>query len=88
MFDPSESRLSRIGRWAFWILLVGGVILYEADFDLNKAWTALAYGLAAGAAVLAIQGIIQGVIVDPILAKLRELEYKIDRLSRRKTPLD
>lgn len=84
MIAPSGSQFYRIGRWAGLILLFGAVVAYNSDFDPGKAWGALG-GIAV---VVAGYFAIQGLFVDPILAKLRELEYKIDRLSGKKTPLD
>jgi hypothetical protein len=84
LLDPTESRISKIGRWTFVGAVIAGWIAYMADFDLNKVGSVLQWP------IITVGGyfVIQSVVVDPILAKLRDLEYKLDRLAGKNPPLE
>lgn len=78
MPEPTEGWLARLGRWAVWLVIAVVVTLYASAFDDGRIWTGIGWGLAVAAGGWAIQGM----IVEPILAKLQQIESKIDRLTQ------
>jgi hypothetical protein len=79
MYDPSESRASRVFRWVFWILVTVGFVLYGLASNPDALWGALKFGFIWCGGI----ALVHFMIVQPIQTQIRSLEYKIDDMRRR-----
>jgi len=78
LLDPTESWLSRIGRWAFLGAIAAGCIAYTADFDLNKVGGVLQWPTIAIAGYF----VIKDLFVRPLQNQILDLSLKIDAMQR------
>lgn len=76
MFDPTESWLSHIFRYAIWAAIIIGGVLYLLTAYPDRFWPAASFGLS----FLAVSWLVQEWIVDPITRRIASVEYELQCL--------